>query len=93
MESKAEQNQEVKKASMPDPSQAPRPRPSNTVLIKDFLSPLPQSDSEQLLNLSREMAQTFTQLSGGPDSTEQFIATPISESILRHVNDDADLGK
>ncbi|CAN8103067.1 unnamed protein product [Discula destructiva] len=59
------------------------------VSVQEFLAPL-QIDDTTMLELSREMATTFTQLSANSD--DQFLPTPISESLLRHVHG-ADQGR
>jgi hypothetical protein len=57
--------------------------------IEDFLKPL-QIDDDTVLKLSRDFASTFKELSA--KSENQFLPTPISESLLRHVNG-ADRGR
>lgn len=57
--------------------------------IEDFLKPL-QIDDDTILKLSRDLASTFKELSA--KSENQFLPTPISESLLRHVNG-ADRGR
>ncbi|KAL2168224.1 hypothetical protein VTG60DRAFT_283 [Thermothelomyces hinnuleus] len=51
-----------------------------TPSLDDFLRPL-AVDLETVLKLSRELESTFHQLSA--ESSDQFLPTPISESILR----------
>lgn len=51
--------------------------------IEEFLAPL-HIDDQIVLDLSREMSKTFTELSA--KSETQFLPTPISESLLRRVN-------
>ncbi|KAK3688074.1 hypothetical protein B0T22DRAFT_378968 [Podospora appendiculata] len=58
------------------------PPPTTTTAIADFLKPL-DIDSNTVLELSRELASTFKTLSA--ESLDQFLPTPISESILRPV--------
>lgn len=48
--------------------------------LDEFLQPLAAS-SETLLELSRALAATFVTLSA--ESVDQFLPTPISESVLR----------
>jgi hypothetical protein len=48
--------------------------------IEDFLQPL-AIDAGKVLELSHEFASTFRKLSA--ESLDQFLPTPISESILR----------
>ena len=50
------------------------------VPLDDFLRPL-AIDAQTVLELSHELASTFRQLSA--ESLDQFLPTPISESILR----------
>jgi hypothetical protein len=50
--------------------------------IDEFLKPL-EIDSRLVFELSRELATTFKHLSS--ESLDQFLPTPISESILRAV--------
>ncbi|KUI55109.1 Hexokinase-1 [Cytospora mali] len=57
--------------------------------IEEFLKPL-QIDDDTVFQLSRDFASTFTELSA--KSENQFLPTPISESLLRHVNG-ADRGR
>ncbi|ROW09518.1 hypothetical protein VMCG_02286 [Cytospora schulzeri] len=57
--------------------------------IEEFLRPL-HIDDNTVLKLSRDFATTFTELSA--KSENQFLPTPISESLLRHVNG-ADRGR
>ncbi len=52
--------------------------PSNS--LDAFLQPL-AIDTHTVLQLSRELASTFRTLSA--ESLDQFLPTPISESILR----------
>ncbi|KAK3324308.1 actin-like ATPase domain-containing protein [Cercophora scortea] len=56
------------------------PPPTTTTAIADFLKPL-DIDSNVVWELSRELASTFKTLSA--ESLDQFLPTPISESILR----------
>lgn len=65
--------------------QSPEP-----ISIQDFLAPLPTIDNRTMIKLSREMVQNFQQLSA--QSSDQFLPTPISESLLRHI-DGADRGR
>lgn len=51
--------------------------------LEEFLEPL-HIDDRLVLQLSRELAREFKQLSA--ESSDQFLPTPISESILRRVN-------
>jgi len=48
--------------------------------IDDFLKPL-EIDAARISELSADLASTFRRLSS--ESVDQFLATPISESILR----------
>lgn len=48
--------------------------------LADFLRPL-HMDRELALALSRDLSTTFKHLAA--ESTDQFLPTPISESILR----------
>ena len=48
--------------------------------IDDFLKPL-EIDAARISELSEDLASTFRRLSS--QSVDQFLATPISESILR----------
>lgn len=48
--------------------------------LDEFLRPL-AIDSQTVLELSRELALTFRSLSA--ESPDQFLPTPISESMLR----------
>lgn len=48
--------------------------------LDEFLRPL-AIDEQTVLQLSRELASTFRSLSA--ESLDQFLPTPISESILR----------
>ena len=57
--------------------------------LESFLSPLYVDDS-LVLRLSRDLCTTFKQLSA--ESKDQFLPTPISESILRRT-DGADHGR
>lgn len=57
--------------------------------LDDFLRPLEITD-DTVLELSRELHDTFLQLSDKSDN--QFLPTPISESLLRRV-DGADRGR
>lgn len=57
--------------------------------LDDFLRPLRITD-DTVLSLSRELYNTFLQLSNKSDN--QFLPTPISESLLRRV-DRADRGR
>lgn len=59
------------------------------VSLDEFLSPL-RIDDRTVLELSRDMSRTFTELSA--NSETQFLPTPISESLLRRVNG-ADRGR
>lgn len=61
----------------------------NPVPIQEFLTPL-HVDDELVLELSRDMSKTFTRLAANSES--QFLPTPISESLLRRV-DDGDSGR
>lgn len=47
-----------------------------------FLRPL-AVDTTRVLQLAKEMTSTFTRLA--QESSNQFLPTPISEPILRHV--------
>ncbi|KAG5991308.1 hypothetical protein E4U54_003904, partial [Claviceps lovelessii] len=53
-----------------------------SVLLDDFLQPM-SVDVEKFHVLSRAFMQNFMQLAA--DSLDQFLPTPISESILRPV--------
>ncbi len=53
--------------------------------LDDFLQPL-AIDTQKVLALSRELTSTFRSLSA--DSLDQFLPTPISESILRPAGHD-----
>lgn len=53
--------------------------------LDDFLQPL-AIDTQRVLELSRELTSTFRSLSA--DSMDQFLPTPISESILRPAGHD-----
>lgn len=53
---------------------------SGTMVLDEFLKPL-AVDPHLLLDLSREMRTTFERLCR--DSGDQFLPTPISESIMR----------
>ena len=57
--------------------------------LESFLRPLHIDDS-LVLRLSRELCTTFKELSA--ESTDQFLPTPISESLLRRT-DGADHGR
>ncbi|KAL1840402.1 hypothetical protein VTK73DRAFT_3774 [Phialemonium thermophilum] len=50
--------------------------------LAEFLQPF-HVDAHLVRRLSRELAATFRHLSA--ESLDQFLPTPISESILRHV--------
>ncbi|KAK4189294.1 major facilitator superfamily domain-containing protein [Podospora australis] len=58
--------------------------------IDEFLKPL-AVDSRTVLELSHELASTFRTLSA--ESTDQFLPTPISESILRPLESGQDHGR
>lgn len=61
----------------------------NQQSLDDFLRPLHMTDNA-VLELSRELYSTFLQLSNKSDN--QFLPTPISESLLRRV-EGADRGR
>jgi len=54
--------------------------PSETPGLDQFLRPL-HITSDLVLRLSREFATNFRHLAA--ESTDQFLSTPISESVLR----------
>jgi hypothetical protein len=57
--------------------------------LDDFLQPLRITD-QKVLDLSRELFLKFSELSSKSDN--QFLPTPISESLLRRI-DGADRGR
>lgn len=59
------------------------PTAGQRVSIDDFIAAL-HTDDNKLLELSREMARTFRKLAA--ESEDQFLPTPISESLLRNVD-------
>lgn len=67
---------------------ASRLRPDHQSL-DDFLRPLRMPDNK-VLELSQELTTTFSFLSNKSDN--QFLPTPISESLLRRI-DKADRGR
>lgn len=56
--------------------------PNKSDLLQDFLQPM-SIDLEKCHALSQAFLQTFTQLAA--ESLDQFLPTPVSESILRPV--------
>lgn len=58
--------------------------PEQTALLDGFLQPM-SIDIEKCHVLSQRFLQNFMQLAA--DSLDQFLPTPISESILRPVAD------
>lgn len=52
--------------------------------LDEFLRPL-DVDAARVHNLAKHLASTFTRL--GNESKDQFLPTPISESILRFEGD------
>lgn len=70
-------------------SKQPQNLDTGPVSIDEFLAPL-HINNKIVLELSREMSETFTHLSANSES--QFLPTPISESLLRRV-DSADSGR
>lgn len=59
------------------------PQQQSSSPIEEFLDPL-KIDDITVLILSRDFATTFTELSA--KSENQFLPTPISESLLRRIN-------
>jgi Mn-dependent DtxR family transcriptional regulator len=55
-----------------------------TISIEEFLSPL-SVNTEKIHSLARAFAGTFEELA--VDSLEQFLPTPIAESLLRPFED------
>lgn len=55
---------------------------SSSSKLDDFLRPL-AIDTSLVLQLAKELTYAFRKLSR--ESPEQFLSTPISEPILRHV--------
>jgi hypothetical protein len=55
---------------------------SSSSKLDDFLRPL-AIDTSLVLQLAKELTSTFSKLSR--ESSNQFLSTPISEPILRHV--------
>jgi hypothetical protein len=60
---------------------------ASSASIEDFLRPL-NVDIEKIHNLARSLKDTFENLAA--ESTDQFLSTPISESVLRPDFDDDD---
>ncbi len=57
---------------------------ANSTPLDEFLRPL-SVDIKKIHSLARSLSETFTRLAR--ESQEQFLPTPISESVLRAVGE------